>query len=100
MYDLNGNLLGKLAGDVADFVQEPGRGQIGPSRARPSPIAPESRSPRLRGRRSYAAPWPQITVRPFSRIRRRAEMSACPTCERSSPRQRSNPSLGNRCLPH
>ena len=26
-------------------------------------------------------------------------MSACPTCGLSSPRQRSNPLLGNRCLP-
>ena len=26
-------------------------------------------------------------------------MSACPTCERSSPRQRSDPSLGNRRSP-
>ena len=33
MYDLNGDLLGKLAAGwvVADFVQEPGRGQIGPT---------------------------------------------------------------------
>jgi hypothetical protein len=30
---------------------------------------------------------------PVNRIRRRAGMSACPTCERPSPRQRSNPSL-------
>jgi 3-oxoacyl-[acyl-carrier protein] reductase len=36
----------------------------------------------------------------FNRIKRRARMSTCPTCERSSPRQCSNPSLGNRCLPH
>jgi hypothetical protein len=49
--------------------------------------------------RSYAAPWPRIRVRLFNRIRRRGRMSACPTCGLSSPRQRSNPLLGNRCLP-
>jgi hypothetical protein len=45
-----------------------------------------------------AAPWPQITVRLFNRIRRRARMSASPTCGRSSPRQRSSPAPGNHCL--
>ena len=48
----------------------------------------------------YVAPWPRIRVRLVNRIRRRARMSASPTCERSSPRQRSNPLPGNRCLPH
>jgi hypothetical protein len=55
--------------------------------------------PRLRGRRYYAAPWPRIRVRLFNRIRRRARMSACPTCRRSSPRQRSSPAPGDHCLP-
>ena len=50
--------------------------------------------------RFYAAAGRRIRVRPFNRIRRRAGMSACPTCERSSPQQHSNPLLGNRCLPH
>jgi hypothetical protein len=48
--------------------------------------------------RFYAAAGRRIRVRPFNRIRRRAGMSTCPTCERSSPRQRSNPSPGNHCL--
>jgi hypothetical protein len=42
--------------------------------------------------------WPELRVRPFNRIRRRARMSACPICERSSPRQRSSPAPGNHCL--
>ena len=44
--------------------------------------------------RFYAAAGRRIRVRPFNRIRRRAGMSACPTCERSSPQQHSNPLLG------
>src|ERR1700677_5038906 len=43
-------------------------------------------------------PWPRIRVRRFNRIRRRARMSASPTCERSSPRQRSSPALACHCL--
>jgi Rap1a immunity proteins len=59
-----------------------------------------SLSPRKDASRWAAAPWPRNQVRLFNRIRRRVRMSACPTCGRSSPRQCSNPSPGNRCSPH
>jgi hypothetical protein len=48
--------------------------------------------------RFYAAPWLRIRVRLFNRIRRRARMSASPTCGRSSPRLRSSPAQVNHCL--
>jgi hypothetical protein len=48
--------------------------------------------------RTCSAAWAPEQGPPFNRIGRRAQMSACPTYERSSPPQRSSPAPGNHCL--